>query len=159
MMIRLSSVLILLLIISQGDVFSQQRMQRMQEGRDRLETLRQVRMIEALDLDDETAARLTVLDRERQAQSRELQRHIDDLHDELEAALDEEKSEAELRAIRSQIQEKRNALHENRIRFYRDAEEYLTPRQVAKLMVFERNFTQDIREYMREVQRERRRRR
>ncbi len=158
MMIRLSSLIILLMIISQADVFSQQRMHRMQEGRDRLETLRQVRMIEALDLDEETAARLTVLDKERQAQTRELQRQIDDLHDELEAALDEDESEAELRAIRSKIEEKRNALHENRTRFYRDAEEYLTPRQMAELMVFERNFTRDIRQYMREAQRERRRR-
>jgi len=149
--------LIFLLLISQADVFTQQRHQRMQEGRERLETLRQVRMIEALDLDEETAARLTVLHKELQTNIRELHRDIENLHDELEAALDEEKPDAVLNEIRSRIEEKRDSIHTNRIDFYSDAEEFLTARQIARMMVFERNFNRDIRQYMREAQRERRR--
>ncbi len=156
-MARITTILIFLLLISHADAITQQRHQRMQEGRERLETLRQVKMIEALDVDEETAARISVLYNRHQKETRELIREIDLLVDELEDAVEAGKTDGELQQIRLQIKEKRNTNHANRMRFYSDAEIYLTPRQVAKLIVFERNFQRDMRRIMQEAQRDRRR--
>ncbi len=156
-MVRLTSLLIFLLLFVQADVFTQQRHQRMQEGRDRIETLRQVKMIEALNLDEETAARLSVFYKRHQDKIRDLHQEIENLIDELESAIDEDKPDNVLRQIRSGINEKRNTIHENRVNLYLEIEDILTPRQVAKLIVFERNFNRDLRQIMREVQRDRRR--
>lgn len=156
-MVRLTSLLIVFLLFVQADSFTQQRHQRMQEGRDRLETLRQVKMIEALNLDEETAVRLSIFYKRHQDKIRDLHQEIDSLIDELEAAIDENKPENVLRQIQSDINEKRNAIHEHRLNLYREIEGILTPRQVAKLIVFERNFNRDMLEIMHEVQRDRRR--
>lgn len=154
---RITSILIVLLLVFQADAFTQQRQQRLQEGRERLETLRQVKMLEALEVDEETAARITVLYNKHQRESRELMQEIDVLIDELEEAIDAGKTDSELRRLRTEIEEKRNNNHANRMRFYSDAETYLTDRQVAKLIVFERNFQRDMRRIMQEAQRDRRR--
>jgi hypothetical protein len=155
-MARITLSLIIAFLLFNISAFTQQRQQRMQEGRDRLETLRQVKMIETLGVDEETAARLTVMYNRHQEETRALMREIDLLIDELEYAI-EEKTDEELWQIRSQIEEKRNTYHVKRISFFTDAESILTSRQVAKLIVFERNFQQDIRRIMQEAQRERRR--
>jgi hypothetical protein len=158
-MTRIATLCIVLLLIFQADVFSQQRQRGMPEGRDRLETLRQVRMIEALDVDEETAARLTVMYNRHQENNRTTMRELDSLIDELEAAIDADASDAELEQIQSQIEAKRNSIHASRMEFLNNAREILSTRQVAKLIVFERNFQRDMREFMREAQREQRRRR
>ncbi len=158
-MVRFISLFVFILVFVQADAFGQQRHQRMQEGRDRLETLRQVKMIETLNLDDETAARLTVFYNRHQERMRELHREIDGLIDELERAIDEDQPEDVLRQIRSNIDERRDSIHGNRNSLYRELENVLTPRQVAKLVVFERNFNRDMRQIMREAQRGQRRRR
>ena len=158
-MARITTVMILFILFANADVFSQQRQRGMPEGRERLETLRQVRMIEALDVDEEKAARITVLYNRHLEHNRETMRGIDALIDELEEAIETGAPDSELQQIRSQIKENRDAVHSNRMDFYRDAEEILTTRQVAKLIVFERNFQRDMRQFMREAQRERRGRR
>jgi len=154
-MVYKTLAIVFLLLVIQCDALTQQRHQRMQRGADRLETLHQVRMIDALDLDAETAARLSVLFSDHQAKIRELHREIDQLTDELESAIEQEASDEGLLDLQSQIEAKRNSLHSNRIQFYRDAGSILTTRQVAKLIVFERNFQRDIREIMQDVQQRR----
>ncbi len=154
-MIYKTLAIVFLLLAMQCDALTQQRHQRMQRGADRLETLRQVRMIDALDLDAETAARLSVLFSEHQEKIRELHREIDQLTDELELAIEQEASDEGLLMLQSQIDENRNSLHSSRMEFYRDAGSVLTTRQVAKLIVFERNFQRDIREIMQDVQQRR----
>jgi hypothetical protein len=156
-MVRITLSLIFAFLVFNTDAFTQQRQQRMQEGRDRLETLRQVKMIEALGVDEETAARLSVMYNRHQEETRAMMREVDLLIDELEDAIEEGKTDDELQQIRSLIGEKRNTYHVKRMNFFTDAESILSSRQVAKLIVFERNFQRDIRRIMQEAQRERRR--
>jgi Skp family chaperone for outer membrane proteins len=156
-MVHKTLAILFLLLIIQCDAITQQRQQRMQRGTDRLEMLRQVRMIEALDLDKESAARLSVLFAGHQEKVREIQRQIENLIDDLETAIEGDEPDDTLLGIQSQIEEQRTLLHSNRIEFYRDVGSLISTRQVAMLIVFERNFQRDMREIMQDVQQRRRR--
>lgn len=158
-MVRMILLLSVTTFFLQTEGVSQIRHQRAQGGQERLETLRQVKMIESLELDEETAARLSVLYREHQQKNRSILQELDRLIDALETAIERGAPDAELQTIMSQIEEQRTLHHENRIQFYNNVERFLSPRQVAALVVFERNFQRDVRRLMQEAQRERRWRR
>jgi Spy/CpxP family protein refolding chaperone len=155
---RLIISVFLLLILFPLDSPAQQRQIRGEPGRDRFETLRQVKMIEALELDKETAARLTVVYRRHQEHNRQLMEELDERIGALEEALESGASDDEIGKLRSEFEVTQKAIHTGRMQLFRDAEEILTPRQVAQLIVFERNFTREMRTLMREAQRDRRRR-
>jgi Spy/CpxP family protein refolding chaperone len=155
---RLIFSVFFLLVLSPLDSPAQQRQMRGEPDRDRFETLRQVKMIEALELDEETAARLTVVYRRHQERNRQRMEELDERISALEEALESGASAEEIGELRSAFEVAQEAIHTGRMQLFRDAEEILTPRQVAELIVFERNFTREMRTLMREVQRDRRRR-
>jgi Skp family chaperone for outer membrane proteins len=140
-----------------SEAAAQEFKHRAYEGRERLETIQLVRLIETLELDEATAAQLTALYSGFRSENRTLLREMEELTDALERAIEEEQPDAELRVIRNRIEELRGSMHGNRLRLYRDAEKILTERQLSQLVVFERNFGRDLRTIMRNAGRDRRR--
>jgi Spy/CpxP family protein refolding chaperone len=124
---------------------------------ERIETLRQMKMIEELGLEQDVAARIVAVNSELRKKNREIFRELDEFIDRLEEALAENADEAILNGLVSRIEEKRSGIHANRLEAYTQYSSILTPEQMARLVVFERNFERQLRNLMRDAQRDRRR--
>jgi Spy/CpxP family protein refolding chaperone len=124
---------------------------------ERIETLRQMKMIEELGLEQDIAARVVAVNSELRKNNREIFRELDELIDQLEKALAANADEASLNGLVTRIEEKRSGIHANRQEAYTKYNLILTPEQMARLVVFERNFERELRNIMRDAQRDRRR--
>lgn len=123
----------------------------------RLEHFKKIRLMEVLHLDEQESirffSRYDKFEEELRKLERERSRIIDDLDS---LAKHEEKAEAYQKDFDDLIA-LGPRLADVRMRFYKDIRAILTPRQVAELIVFERDFGRELREIIQDVQRERRR--
>jgi hypothetical protein len=81
-----------------------------------------------------------------------------DLIDQLERQLQTKAGDKELQKSFDQLQQNNQKTFDERRRFEGDVKTMLTPEQMAKFYVFERNFERELREAMDDVRRERFRR-
>ena len=161
----LSKCFLLSMLLLALQAASAQRMPPQQRGPDRgpdqrmerLQQLKKLRLLEVLKLNEEESIRFFTRYNKFEEELRDLERERNDIIDDLEMQLKEgekveslEKSFDDLFALGQKVVDAR-------IRFYKEVRGMLTPQQVAKLIVFERNFTRDLREIIQDVQRERRR--
>lgn len=136
-------VLILLTSIS----FSQQMKERGMKNRDRLEQLEKIKLIESLDLDEETSIRFFARRNDSKNQIRELEKKSDDIISELEKSFktgDKNQVEKQKQLI-SEILKTRESIETKRNEFIKSLDDILSTDQIAKLIVFEKNFRDEIR--------------
>jgi Spy/CpxP family protein refolding chaperone len=153
---KLSILVSMLFCVALQYSFAQPGMQR-GRAEERIETVRQVRMIEELGLDQDIAARIVAVNTELRTKNRELFREIEALTDELEQLISDDADEARLTELVDRIEHTRAGIHRNRQEAFTHYSRILTPEQLARLVVFERNFERDLRGLMRDAQRDRRR--
>ncbi len=124
---------------------------------ERLQQLKKLRLMEVLGLAEEESVRFFARYNKFENELRDLESQRNGVIDDLEAALKRgEKAEVYQRGF-DQLEALGKKVADARLQFYEDAKKLLTAEQVAKLIVFERNFNRDLREMIQEVQRERRR--
>jgi preprotein translocase subunit YajC len=141
----------LLLIISfvfSGLSYSQRDKWRNDEMKGKFEQLEKIKLIEALGMNEDTTLRFFARKSEQQKQQEEIQQKIDEKIDNLEiifksgrvATVDELKSNI------NEINTLRNELEKNRTDFINSLSDILSYDQIAKLIIFERNFRDQIRQ-------------
>jgi Spy/CpxP family protein refolding chaperone len=142
-----TSLLIVLLVCS----ISIAQKQKQQNNRNlkplqKIEQLEKAKIIEALNLSEETAVRLFARRNESQQKVREAFRQKDELLKELEQSLksNAQMSDAEYRERVNTINAIDASMFKERDIFYRSLGDLLSPKQIAKFIVFENNFRKEI---------------
>lgn len=126
-----------------------------QRPMERLESYKKVRMLETLKLEEETGLKLmSRYDKHRQT-IRTLEEERRQVIDKLEAKVNAGASDSEFQKSFSELLDIEKKILESRTKYISDLKEILTAKQLAEYLIFERNFARDIRDIMRENQKER----
>ncbi|MCZ7601525.1 MAG: hypothetical protein C4543_10380 [Ignavibacteriales bacterium] len=146
-----SRIIFSLFLILSISVFAQPMMKHQRGPKERLEELEKIKLLETLQLSEEIAGRFLV----RQKEFRDSQREIMDQRDavliEMETALQKGKNVDEYnygKAVNN-LSEMENSLCTHREEFIKSLSDILTVEQIAKLIVFESKFKQELREALR----------
>lgn len=127
--------------------FSQQMKEKNMPNREKLEQLEKIKLIEALDLDEETSVRFFARRNTSKKEIQELEKRTDDIIFELERSFNSEeknKDESQKR-LTSEILKNRESIEIKRNQFIYSLNDLLTTEQIAKLIVFEKKFRDEIR--------------
>jgi hypothetical protein len=136
-----------MLLFLPNSIFSQREKWREDEMRAKFEQLEKIKLIETLEMNEETTLRFFSRKSEHQKQQDEIQDKIREKIDNLEvifksgrvATVDElKKNISEINALQSELEK-------NRIEFINSLSDILSYEQIAKLLIFERKFRDEIR--------------
>lgn len=116
----------------------------------RVEQLKKLRMQEALALDEETSIRFFARYNEHQVELRSVGTRRAQVIDDLEALVRKNGTDTEIEAKLKEMTKVEREVAEVRQKFIDKLGDILTKPQIARYVVFERNFNQDLRDLMRE---------
>jgi len=135
------------IILCASITFPQQMREKGMKNRDRLEQLEKIKLIEALDLDEETSIRFFARRNDSKNQIRELEKKADDIILELEKSFktDDKNQDEKQKQLISEMLKTRESIELKRNQFIKSLDDILSTEQIAKLIVFERNFRDEIR--------------
>jgi len=140
-------LILIMLLFLPNSIFSQREKWREDEMRAKFEQLEKIKLIETLEMNEETTLRFFSRKSEHQKQQDEIQDKIREKIDNLEvifksgrvATVDElKKNISEINALQSELEK-------NRIEFINSLSDILSYEQIAKLLIFERKFRDEIR--------------
>ena len=140
---------LIMMIIFSGVIFSQPDRWRGKDDdmRGKFEQLEKIKLIEALGMNEETTLRFFARRSEHQKQQQEIQDKIDKKIEDLDiifksgrvATIEEIKSDInEITSFQSQLEK-------NRVEFINSLSDILSYEQIAKLLIFERKFRDEVR--------------
>ncbi len=116
-----------------------------------------MKLVEILDLEEETAVRFFAKHDKHEKNQQAVHLEMKETVDQIEKMLQKGSTDQDFETAFTRLHELQRKLDEERQRFLKDLREILTVQQVAKLIVFERDFAGHVRDIMREMRRERRR--
>ena len=128
-----------------------------QRPMERLESFKKIRMIEALQLDEETGLKLVKRYNTHRALVKDLEQERSNLIDKLDSQSNSNAGDVELQKSFNEFFEIEKKITAAREKYLNELKEILTNKQIAEYMVFERNFMKDLRNVVRDVQKERQR--
>lgn len=141
-----------------GSAFCAEPKRNANKFRERIETLTMWRMMEVLDLDQETSNKILVVHRKFETKRKELEKSLgEDVH-KLRALVkdsEERAGDKELASLIDNIRSKRKQLDDLRDARFTDVSKILSVRQQAKLILFLKDFRGEIRELIRSSMRHR----
>lgn len=146
-----SRIIFLLFLILSISVFAQPMMKHQRGPKERLEELEKIKLLETLQLREEIAGRFLVRQKEFRDSQRDLMDQRDAVLIEMETALQKGKNVDEYNYEKSvdNLSEMENRLCTHREEFIKSLSDILTVEQIAKLIVFESKFKQELREALR----------
>ena len=117
------------------------------ELRAKFEELEKIKLIEVLQMDEETTLRFFARQSEHKKQQDEIQDKIRTNTDNIEALLKSEKtvSNEELKSKIDEINKLQLQLEKNRIEFINSLPDILSYEQIAQLIIFEKRFRNEVR--------------
>ena len=125
-------------------------------GVQRFEQFKKIRLMEALQMDEETSIRFFSRYDKHQTEINSLRQKENKLIDDLQNLVKDKPSDADIDKIVQQLVENRQQIVTSQGQFLEELKEVLSAKQVAQYLVFERNFAQNVRDLMREMSQERR---
>jgi len=126
---------------------------------ERIEQYKKVRMMEELKLDEQTSIKFFARYNSHREELRKLNEKRNELIDELQVLHRRDASDAEFKKVLDELKELAEPAVELREKYFAEMAEVLSPKQLAEYFIFERKFIQNLRDIMRDMQRERRGRR
>jgi len=123
----------------------------------RIEQFKKVRLMEVLQLDEQESIRFFARYGRFEDEVRKLERERNTIIDDLDSLVKQDEKPESYQKDFDDLIVLGQKVADARARFYKDAQQVLTPQQVAKVVVFERDFGRELREMIQDVQRERRR--
>lgn len=113
---------------------------------ERIRQLEKIKLIETLEMNEETTLKFF-------ARRTEFEKGIEKLHNEIGKKLeklekrvnDETSAESDIIILLDQISELQQQVENNKAKFLKSLEDILSTRQIAKLVLFERNFREELR--------------
>ncbi len=135
------------IILLTSIVYPQQMKEKKMKNREKLEQLEKIKLIESLDMDEETSIRFFARRNESKREIQELEKKTDDIIFELEKSFNtEEKNQGEKqKQLISEMLKNRESMEMNRNQFINSLNDILSTEQIAKLIVFEKRFRDEIR--------------
>ena len=135
------------LILLTSIVYPQQMKERKMKNREKLEQLEKIKLIESLDMDEDTSIRFFARRNESKREIQELEKKTDDIIFELEKSFNrEDKSQDEKQKLLiSEMLKNRESIEIKRNQFVNSLDDILSTEQIAKLIVFEKRFRDEIR--------------
>ena len=121
----------------------------------RLEQFKKVRLLEALKLDEETSVRFVTRYNKHQDAMRDVNQKRNALIDQLQAMSKSGAADAEIDKTIKDLIGTETKVTEARTKFLADLKDVLSMKQIAQVIVFERNFYRDIRDTIRELAQDR----
>ena len=123
---------------------------KMMKNKNKLEQLEKIKLIEALDLNEEIAIRFFARRNDSRKEIENLEKKSDDLLFELENSLstDEKNLKIKQKQIISELFKTRESIESSRNQFINSLTDILTISQISKLIVFEKKFRDEIRKVL-----------
>jgi len=120
------------------------------KNREKLEQLEKIKLIEALDLDEETSIRFFARRNDSKKEIQELEMKAEDIISELEKSFNSEnKNQSEnQKQLISEMLKTRESIELKRNQFISSINDILTVAQIGKLIVFEKKFRDEIRQVL-----------
>lgn len=125
---------------------------------ERLESFKKVRMLETLKLDEQTGLKLVNKYTKHREMVKDIEQQRSKIIDKLEEQVKGNVSDAEYQKTFSEFIDIESKIAEARGKFLIELKEILTSKQIAEYMIFERNFARDLRDIMKDLQKERQKR-
>jgi len=127
--------------------FPQQMREKGKKHRDKLEQLEKIKLIEALDLDEETSIRFFARRNDSKKEIQELEKKADDIIFELDKSFnsDDKNQDEKQKQLISDMLKTRESIELKRNQFINSLDDILSTEQIAKLIVFEKKFRDEIR--------------
>jgi hypothetical protein len=141
-------ILVLLILIALPEAMSQNRERRGPDPHRKINQLEKVKLMEVLNLDDETAVKFFNMKDQHQTKMRGLRDESDEILDNIEETLssEESKKSSSLTKMLERFKALELEMTSGRVSFLKEAELILSPEKYARYLVFERNFRAEIRE-------------
>lgn len=122
---------------------------------ERIESFKKVRMMEVLKLDEQLSIKFLARYNKHHDDVRALEQESNHLVDKLESLIAGGAGDDEYARTFAELREIGKKTVEARMQFVIDLKDILTQRQIAEYVVFERKFGRELRNILRDVQRER----
>ncbi len=159
--------LVVFLFVFQTVVFAQPGSEKWhgKMGPERIERFKKMRLIETLNLPEETAIRFNAKYNSHENRIREIRKASETVQEKLADLLrryeDQDKqpkfSEKEIKELQNLIDQLESYRKERNIeeeRYFKELRELFTPEQIAKYYLFERNFEKELREALKQLRKE-----
>lgn len=143
-------ITLLTVILISSISFPQKMKDKGMKNREKLEQLEKIKLIEALDLDEETAIRFFARRNDSKKEIQELEKKLEDIFSELEKSFNSEnKNQNEnQKQLISETLKTRGSIELKRNQFFSSLNDILTVEQIGKLIVFEKKFRDEIRQVL-----------
>lgn len=140
--------LIFIIIFASVSVEAQQNRKKQQrEGLRKIEELEKIRLIENLNLSEENAIRFFSRRNDHQDKIREMNNQIQDLLQEMKSEIDDDKT-SNLKKLTDDYLKMNSAIQKERENFILSLSDILTQEQVAKFLIFQKKFRDEIQELL-----------
>ena len=142
-----SFMIMFALILLTPIIYSQQMKENKMKNREKLEQLEKIKLIESLDMDEDTSIRFFARRNDSKREIHELEKKSDNIISELETSFDtEDKNQDEKqKQLISEMLKNRESIELKRNQFINSLGNILSTEQIAKLIVFEKKFRDEIR--------------
>jgi hypothetical protein len=142
-----SFIILFVIILLTSISFPQQMREKGMKHRDKLEQLEKIKLIEALDLDEETSIRFFARRNDSKKEIQELDKKADAIIFELEKSFnsDDKNQDEKQKQLISDMLKTRESIELKRNQFINSLDDILSTEQIAKLIVFEKKFREEIR--------------
>jgi len=142
-----SFIILFAIILLTSISFPQQMREKGKKHRDKLEQLEKIKLIEALDLDEETSIRFFARRNDSKKEIQELEKKADDIIFELDKSFnsDDKNQDEKQKQLISDMIKTRESIELKRNQFINSLDDILSTEQIAKLIVFEKKFRDEIR--------------
>jgi hypothetical protein len=140
-------MIIFTLIVLTSIAYPQQMKERKMKNMEKLEQLEKIKLIESLDMDEDTSIRFFARRNESKREIQELEKKTDDIIFELEKSFNSEDKyqDEKQKQLISEMLKNREAIEMRRNQFINSLDDILSTEQIAKLIVFEKRFREEIR--------------
>ncbi len=156
MKVFVTTVLGVMFLVTSSLVAQQEHGNRSQQpAMDRIESWKKVRMLESLKLEEDQSVKFIAKYNKHQDIMHEFEKERNDLVDKLDAQSKSDAEDDEYNQTFNTLLDIDKKIAGERLRFFMELKEILTIKQIAQFVVFERNFAQELRKAVRDVQRER----
>ncbi len=122
---------------------------------DRIESYKKVRMLEALKLGEDQSVKFVTRYTKHQETMRGFEKQRNELVDKLDVQAKSDAGDGNYDQIFNALLDIDKKIASERQQFLTELKEVLSDKQIAEYIVFERNFVQELRQAIRDVQRER----
>lgn len=127
------------------------------KNRERLEQLRRIKLIEALELNEEQAVRLSVREKDFREKQKDLMEKRQKMADELRELVEDEADDAAIRAQLAKINEIGVQMVNDKHAFLLSLNDFLSMQQIAKIVLFEQKFSHEVRRLLENARKPQRR--